>query len=69
MLKEKHYQKYLLKVLARAGVYRPDQACGMREIKPSGYIPPMIVTIICPICMKPFRAGCDCQEGDQYNDE
>lgn len=71
MLKDKHYHRYLLKVLARHGRYRPDQECKMRELKPMRH--PLAnkihVSLICPTCLYPVRedGACDCTDGERFD--
>lgn len=69
-LKDRHYHKYLLKVLARHGRYRPDQVCKMNpaavvEFKPK----PLTLQLSCPVCMTNIRldGGCRCTDGERFD--
>lgn len=71
LLKEKHYQRYLLKVLARAGRYNPKDECTMAPRKHISYIEfkSPIVTMICPFCAKQVSdmGECECTDAEKYD--
>jgi len=70
-LKEKHYQRYLLKVLSRAGKYNPKDECSMAPRRHMGMIEfkAPIITMICPFCAKQvsITGECECTDAEQHD--
>lgn len=69
-LKDRHYRKYLLKVLARHGRYRPDQVCKMNPAAVVEFRPgPLWVQVSCPVCMAILSPTGEyrCTDGERFD--